>query len=256
MSKKWMDAMIIPYPPNRPARTCTFECEYPDGSTSTEVTGEKVVNLTYRYLRRSSATSITVSASPSAAYGSDAQYMFSNCSSLTSLTLPEGFGASITNALYMFSSCSSLTSLTLPEGFGASITNAQSMFYNCSSLTSLTLPEGFGASITIARCMFYNCSSLTSLTLPEGFGASIVSALSMFGGCTRLATINGGLAMKASFDLSPTALDEASLVRVLDSLQAVSGKKLTLGETLKAKLASDAGKAALAGAEARGWTIK
>ena len=41
MSKKWMDAMIIPYPPNRPARTCTFECEYSDGSTSTEVTGER-----------------------------------------------------------------------------------------------------------------------------------------------------------------------------------------------------------------------
>ena len=229
MSKKWMDAMIIPYPPNRPARTCTFECEYSDGSTSTEVTGERVVSLTYRYAK-SPATSITVSASPSAAYNSDAQYMFSNCSYLTSLTLP--------------------------AGFGSGVTNAQRMFVNCSRLRTLTLPEGFGSGVTNARSMFSNCYSLASLTLPAGFGADVTNAGHMFDGCTRLETINGGLAMKVSFDLSPTALDEASLVRVLDSLQAVSGETLTLGETLKAKLASDAGKAALAGAEARGWTIK
>ncbi len=127
---------------------------------------------------------------PDAATRTDTQYMFYNCSALQTLTLPEGFGAAITNAYSMFYYCVALQSLTLPEGFGAAITNAYSMFDYCIALQTLTLPEGFGAAITNAYNMFSYCVALQSLTLPEGFGAAITSASAMFQGCRHLQTIS------------------------------------------------------------------
>ena len=127
---------------------------------------------------------------------------FEYCSSLTSVTLPEGVTSigdsafrgckkladaegfvivkgilfdytgpggnvvvpeGVTSIGYSaFWKCSSLTSVTLPEGV-TSIGNGA--FCGCSSLTSITLPEG----VTSIGCeAFRGCSSLTSVTLPAG----------------------------------------------------------------------------------------
>jgi hypothetical protein len=276
---------------------CTFELTYTDGTKVVETTSEGVVELNSRYYDRSLAKSIAVTFDSSAVFGTNASYMFyackalislklpygfgagvtavnsmfSDCSSLVSLTLPEGFCAGVTSAYYMFSDCSSLVSLTLPEGFGDNVTDARSMFTNCYKLASLTLPEGFGAGVTNASYMFRYCYKLASLTLPEGFGAGVTNASYMFYACNALAQIlapkgvtleddgsNGILRMKVSFDLSPTALDKDSLIRVIKSLQTVTSAKLTLGTTLLAKLQGDdnaEGAAALALAASKGWTI-
>ena len=60
-----------------------------------------------------------------------------------------------------FSECSSLTSVTIPESV-TSIGN--SVFYNCSSLTSVTIPDGV---TSIGNYTFRECSSLTSITIPN-----------------------------------------------------------------------------------------
>ena len=76
---------------------------------------------------------------------------FYNCSSLTSVTIPN----SVTSiGSYAFYGCSSLTSVTIPN----SVTSIGSYaFENCSSLTSITI----GNSVTnIERYAFYGCSSL------------------------------------------------------------------------------------------------
>ena len=83
---------------------------------------------------------------------------FIYCSSLTSVTLPEGL-TSIGDRAFTY--CSSLTSVTLPEGLTSIGDRA---FTYCSSLTSVTLPEGL---TSIGDYAFY-CSSLKSITLPEG----------------------------------------------------------------------------------------
>ena len=102
---------------------------------------------------------------------------FTDCSRLTSLTLPVG----ITSIGYdAFAYCSGLTSLTLPAGI-TSI--GEYAFYGCSGLTSLNLPAGI---TSIDKYAFLDCSGLTSLTLPDGI-TSIGSRA--FYGCSGLTSL-------------------------------------------------------------------
>ena len=101
---------------------------------------------------------------------------FTDCSRLTSLTLPVG----ITSIGYdAFAYCSGLTSLTLPAGI-TSI--GEYAFSGCSGLTSLTL-----AGITsIDKYAFSGCSRLTSLTLPAGITSIGEFAFSYCSGLTSI----------------------------------------------------------------------
>ena len=60
-----------------------------------------------------------------------------------------------------FSNCISLTSITIPD----SVTEIGSRaFYNCDSLTSITIPDSV---TSIGSYAFYNCRSLISVTIPD-----------------------------------------------------------------------------------------
>ena len=85
-------------------------------------------------------------------------WAFSDCSGLTSVTIPN----SVTSiGEYAFLRCSGLTSVTIPN----SVTYiGESAFYGCSGLTSVTI----GNSITsIGNYAFSDCSGLTSVTIPN-----------------------------------------------------------------------------------------
>jgi len=76
-------------------------------------------------------------------------YVFSGCSSLTSVTIPNSVTSIGDNA---FSGCSSLTSVTIPNSVTSIGDNA---FSGCSSLTSITIPNSV---TSIGRSAFYGTS--------------------------------------------------------------------------------------------------
>ena len=84
---------------------------------------------------------------------------FSNCSGLTSVTIPLGV---TTIGSQAFSNCSGLTSVTIPQGVTKIGPKA---FAGCSGLTSVTIPHGV---TTIGESAFSGCSGLTSVTIPQG----------------------------------------------------------------------------------------
>ena len=110
--------------------------------------------------------------------------VFENCTSLSSIVIPD----SVTNiGSSAFKGCSSLTSITIPEG----VTSLEeATFYNCTSLESVTLPEGL---LSIAdrynHGVFENCTSLRSIVIPDSV-TSIGS--SAFRGCSGLTSVSIG----------------------------------------------------------------
>ena len=145
-------------------------------------------------------------------------YAFNNCTSLTSITIPNSV-TSIGN--YAFYGCTSLTNITLPFVgatkddtkygyfpyiFGANgndigawsgyvpeslktvvITGGtiirSSAFYGCRYLTSISLPDSL---TSIGGAAFQYCDALTSITIP--YGVTSISSMA-FKGCEDLTSI-------------------------------------------------------------------
>ena len=120
----------------------------------------------------------------------DMSYMFSNCSSLTSLDVTHFNTANVTNMWYMFSRCSALLSLNVTNFNTANVTNMRNMFSSCSSLTSLDVSHFNTANVTNMSYMFSNCVALTSLDVTNFDTANVTDMTRMFMGCSSLTSLD------------------------------------------------------------------
>ena len=110
-------------------------------------------------------------------------YVFSGCSSLTTISIPSGV-TSIDN--FAFADCSSLTNIILPKNLS---TIGWGAFQNCNNLANVV----FGDKISgIGVSAFGNCTSLTSVTIPDSIKRIEYGA---FMGCEGLndVTIGSGI---------------------------------------------------------------
>ena len=102
---------------------------------------------------------------------------FRECSSLTSITIPD---AVTTIGNFAFNGCSSLTSVSIPEAVTSIGTYA---FYGCTGLTNVTIGD---AVESIGSCAFYNCTGLTSVSIGDAVETIGSSA---FRNCSSLTSI-------------------------------------------------------------------
>ncbi len=117
-------------------------------------------------------------------------YMFFDCSSLTSLDLSNFDTSRVTDMYSMFSWCSSLTSLDLSNFDTSQVTSMNSMFSGCSSLTSLDLSNFDTSQVTNMRQMFDSCKNLTLLDLSSFDTSRVTDMYSMFSWCSSLTSLD------------------------------------------------------------------
>lgn len=180
------------------------------------------------------------------------------CSALTSVSLPDLASAqSVSSA---FSACSALEMATI--GSIPKATDVSSIFPGCQSLTTATI--GGTPKVTTARLMFYGCYSLKSVSLDLS-GGDLTTTEHMFSGCSMLADVTGVIdlsratvtgsmfgscsslegvrikGLKVDLDLSACAnLSTESVKYLVDNLQKVTGKSITLARAWQTAHTSEA----------------
>jgi hypothetical protein len=106
---------------------------------------------------------------------------FVDCSSLTSVTIPDG----VTNiGSSAFAHCTSLTNVSIPRSVYDIYDYA---FWSCTSLTTIDFPTN--ASPVIWNSAFANCTSLASVTLSGSYGNYDGLGDGAFANCTALTNV-------------------------------------------------------------------
>ena len=141
-----------------------------------DITGSGVVTLKTSVDKNSLTTVIIPNTIDGTTVTSIGNRTFSDCFSLTSITIPNSV-TSIGNSA--FSGCYKLTSITIPNSV-TSIGN--SAFSGCYKLTSITIPNSV---TSIGNSAFSGCRKLTSITIPS------VTSIGdgTFYGCYKLTSI-------------------------------------------------------------------
>ena len=176
----------------RPMFTCSWfeQCaKLQDIKDIRNLNTENVINMTYMFSGCSSLTSLDLT-NFNTEKVTDMGIMFDNCCSLASLNLTNFNTANVTDMSGMFSNCSSLASLNLTNFNTKKVTDMRYMFMGCSSLESLNLTNFNTAKVTDMSRMFRNCSSLKSLNLTNFNTANVTDMRSMFFGCRSLTSLN------------------------------------------------------------------
>ena len=164
--------------------------DFQSGDLYYNITSDNTVGVTYQYEYwiESNYQGLTTATIPETVIYNGTTYSvtsiggdaFKDCSSLTSITLPNSVTSIGGDA---FAGCSSLTSITI----GNSVRSiGSSAFNSCSSLTSITLPNSV---TSIGNYAFSECSSLTSITLPNSVTSIGGSA---FQYCSALTSVTLG----------------------------------------------------------------
>ena len=169
---------------------------------------------------------------------------FYGCSSLTAVTIPEGVERI---AICTFKQCTSLTYVQIPESVTLICSGA---FIDCSSLTSVTIPDSV---TTIENNTFNHCASLTNISIPDSVTSIGAQA---FRHCTSLTDITIPDSVTSIGDNAFCACDNLTSVTVLNPACEIYDRSRTLGSAETTTIYGYANSTAQTYAEKYGYTFK
>lgn len=187
--------------------------------------------------------------------------IFNACENLKEIKLPNTIGANgyITDINTCYQNCCALRKIELDKF--TNLTNLSSMnnlMSNCYSVTEVTSPTttplGSTANTMFSQAfgMLFNLETLDLgwIDLSKYTYSNVYN--DMFKNCINLVNLTPPRNIKDNFKVNECFnLSRESLLAIIDNLQTVSGKTLTLGVVNRAKLTADE----LAIATGKGWTI-
>ena len=148
-----------------------------------------VTNMSYMFSNCSSLTSLDVSHFQTGNVQS-MSHMFYMCSNLESLDVSHFNTSKVRSMYYMFASCSSLTSLDLSHFDTSNVTDMERMFEGCSSLTSLDVSNFNTSKVTYMNWMFYACCALESIDVSHFDTSNVRYIQGMFERCSSLTSLD------------------------------------------------------------------
>ena len=203
-------------------------------------------------------------------------YMFSSCTSLTTIDLSKVNTLALYNVANMFNGCSNLKEVNLSHFNTSAVANMGSLFNNCTKLTNVNLSDWNTSNVTGAAQMFQGCKALVNLDLSHCDFGKVNSIISAFGNCTNLTNFKSPKNVGKAFTQksnnyqpyqqtysSSTKLTHESLMDIINNLYDLNlihntanggtlyTQKLTLGATNMAKLTSQE----IAIATSKGYTV-
>jgi len=128
--------------------------------------------------------------------GTELKALFWGCTALEGIASPENLcTANVEKMDYMFYNCSSLASLSLPYNEQhhawdmSKVTSMIGMFEGCSKLGAIDLSGWNTSNVTKMTQMFQGCAGLKKIDISSFNTSKVESMVSMFDGCTQLQTI-------------------------------------------------------------------
>ena len=235
---------------------CTYKLDLSEFNTY------KFNSMDYMFKDCSSLTSLDVS-NLNTSNVTDMNFTFFNCNKLTSLDVSKWDTSKVTNMDNLFYNCNKLTSLDVSNFNTSNVTNMNFMFSGCFKLTSLDVSKWDTSKVTGMYFMFFGCSSLTKLDLSKWDVSNVTNIGNIFDYCSSLTTlidghesdpnvsILNGLKNDISFKDS-TKLNYESVYALFRGVATVTTKKtITLPKVMEGNL--DATKVKIA--TDKGWTI-
>ena len=168
------------------------------------------------------------------------EFMFTLCSSLTSLDVTHFNTGNVTSMANMFSSCSKLAELDVTHFNTEKVTSMNGMFRSCEGLISLDVTNFNTANVKDMSNMFYYCYNLKEIYVSDKFVTdAVISSDYMFFECNSLSgdidcsdkAVDKTYAKTAGGYFRDKAYDNRPWVKYADgTLTFRWGYKKTLGE--------------------------
>lgn len=116
-------------------------------------------------------------------------YMFYDCSNLTTLDVSNFDTSKVTSMKYMFYYCYELTTIDLSSFDTSKVTNMEGMFSGCWELSTLDVSSFNTSKVISMKYMFYDCGSLTTIDLSSFDTSKVTDMGGMFLDSNALMTL-------------------------------------------------------------------